>query len=246
MLHSCNLCYSQDTKHTSTKCYTVTVQQWWGNGRRHFDVFVAVVFATVQYKEHTVTNHPAVMKKWQVPTSSWWPFWHIRCSCLCHSQGTKSTVTNHYTVIIQQWQRSGRCLPVVDGHFDVFAAVVRGDAAVFVTELGLQPCGTGNAEGHVSCPQSLLLHLLDADQTCNTHTHTFTHIYACTHTYIHKYAKEVKHILSTKIGHRLWVYHFKSYGSGGQTGLHLVGPDRLTPHREDWLTPCGTRPVHTS
>lgn len=59
---------------------------------------------------------------------------------------------------------------MIDGHFDVFTAVVWGNAGVFVAELDLQPCGAGHAEGHVSCPQSLLLHLLDADQTCNVHT----------------------------------------------------------------------------
>ena len=54
MLHSCNLCCSQDTKHTITNRYTVTVQQWRRSGRHlpvvdgHFDVFTAVVFATVK------------------------------------------------------------------------------------------------------------------------------------------------------------------------------------------------------
>ena len=54
MLHSCNLCCSQDTKHTTTNRYTVTVQQWWISGKHlpvadgHFDVFTAVVIATVK------------------------------------------------------------------------------------------------------------------------------------------------------------------------------------------------------
>ena len=56
--------------------------------------------------------------------------------------------------------------PVVECEADILSLVVRGDAAVLGGELDLLPRGAGCGEGQVGCTQRLILHVLDAHQTC--------------------------------------------------------------------------------
>lgn len=55
--------------------------------------------------------------------------------------------------------------PIVDGHLDVFLAVVRCDSGVAVTQVNFLAVSTWNTERHVSCQQSFILHLLDTHKT---------------------------------------------------------------------------------